>query len=498
MATARIACVLIPLFPLAARLRSEPELEASSVAIFSGNGNAARVVAASRPARKAGVKPGLSLSQARGLVSALVCRGTDAGCEGAAQEALLEAAETLSPRVEDGGPGAAYLDVDGLERHFPSERALCQSLAAAAEAAGLPARVGIAGSKLAARVAAESPGSPTVVAAGGEAAFLAVLPVARLSPSPEIAETLERWGITTLGSFARLPEAQVESRLGSCGRELHRSARGIDPRPLVPRIQPPDFEEGMDLEWPLVTVEPFLFVARAALDRLAQRLSTQALACGRLTLTLRLEPDGVDDRAVALPAPTRDVKTLLTLVRLDLEKRPPGAPISGFRFRVHPDRPRQAQMSLFGPPAISPDRLATALARLAAELGLEAAGAPAPVDAHRPEKFALVPYDPPVPPDLPRPPAQGRGLLAVRALRPPLPLEVRTEETRPLFLSSPGPPPIEGAVRVASGPWRLEEAAWSEAGTQRDYWDVETSDGGLYRIYRDRRNGEWFADGVYD
>ena len=33
---------------------------------------------------------------------------------------------------------------------------------------------------------------------------------------------------------------------------------------------------------------------------------------------------------------------------------------------------------------------------------------------------------------------------------------------------------------------------------QRDYWDVELSDGALYRIYRDRTTDDWYADGMYD
>ncbi len=48
----RLACVLVPLFPLAARLRSEPELAPQAVAILEGNGNAARVIAATRLARE--------------------------------------------------------------------------------------------------------------------------------------------------------------------------------------------------------------------------------------------------------------------------------------------------------------------------------------------------------------------------------------------------------------------------------------------------------------
>lgn len=65
--------------------------------------------------------------------------------------------------------------------------------------------------------------------------------------------------------------------------------------------------------------------------------------------------------------------------------------------------------------------------------------------------------------------------------------------------SAPGAPTeIHGQVRVAAGPWSLEESWWTETPVERDYWDVELSDGGLYRIFRDRRSDAWFADGLYD
>ena len=41
-------------------------------------------------------------------------------------------------------------------------------------------------------------------------------------------------------------------------------------------------------------------------------------------------------------------------------------------------------------------------------------------------------------------------------------------------------------------------AGFDEQPIERDYWDVELSDGGIYRIYQDRRSQEWFADGIYD
>jgi protein ImuB len=504
------------LFPLAARLRSEPELRDEALAILQGNGNAARIVAATRRARQAGIRPGMTLSQARALIPKLAVRARDEDCEQATQDTLLEIAESFSPRIEDAGEGVVYLELDGLDRHFPGdspEYDLAHALTVTSDKASVPTWVGIASSKLAARVAAELPSSPNIVPAGEEAEFLAPLPLSRLAAEAEVLETLHRWGIQSVGELARLPKNEIASRLGETGRMLHERARGMDRHPLVPYQPPAAFTEGMELEWPLVTLEPFLFVARAALGRLTQRLSNRGLACSRLELSLCLEPDGYHQRSIRLPAPTRETKTLLTLIRLDLEGAPPGAPVMGFTLIAHPDRPREAQLSLFGPPALSPDKLATTLARLFALLGPDRVGSPRPVDTHRPESSNLIEYTPPPPPEMHREPRQGRGLLAIRVLRPPIPLEVLTDITDPGGPAEPKAPRevlstmqegtakrprIEGRIKVASGPWGLEDEWWSEGATERDYWDIELTRGGLYRIYRQRSSGEWFADGIYD
>lgn len=497
----RIACLSVPLFPLAARLRSEPDLLEQAVAILEGNGNSAHVVAATRRARTKGIRPGLSLAQARAILPKLIARMRDDECERTAQEALYDVAESFSPRVEDAGEGVVYVDVTGMDRHYESsELVLARAAMRAADAIGLPARVGIAASKLAARVAAELPKSPTIVEPGKESEFLAPLPLARLSPQLDAAATLRRWGIGSIGELATLPESEIASRLGELGRELHSAARGIDPRPLIPRPLPPDFREGMDLEWPLVALEPFLFIINAALDRLAKRMEIQGFSCKRLELTLSLEPDGFYSRAIDLPAPTRDVKTMLTLLRLDLEKTPPGAPVIGYTIVAHPDRPRRAQLSLFGPVALSPEKLATTIARLVSLLGDDRVGMAMAVDGHLPERYAIGDYAPPPPPTTRNKPRKSRALLATRVFRPPLPVEVitRDENGGVTIAELKGEGDVCGAVRVSSGPWRIESSWWSDAPAAREYWDVELDRGGVYRLYQAAPSTEWFVDARYD
>jgi protein ImuB len=527
----RIACLFIPLFPLAARLRAEPELAGEAVVVCEGNGSAARVIGASRPARKSGVRTKMSLAQARGILPSLIARGRDVSCETSAHEALVETATVLSPRVEDAAPDVVFADVSGMERLFEGEsgeRDMGQAAIVAAENLDLPVRVGIAGNKLASRIAARMPDSPKIIAAGEETRFLAPLPLVHLHLDRRLMDTLRRWGVRTLGDFARLPADRTASRLGPAGASAHRAARGIDSSPLAPYHPPPTFHEGMELEWPVVTVDPLLYALRQSLERTRKRLEREDLACALLELELGLEPEGAEHRRIRLPAPTRDIDALLALTRLELESKPPRAAVISFISITHPDRPRRGQLTLFGAPEIHPDKLAGTLAHLAARIGPERVGSPRTIDGHLPERYQTESFNPPPAPKLRQPPRGGRGLLAVRVLRPPVPIEVITEGARdtgyaarsetdrvaetpaaystPLasmriisLASEPGATPrVQGLVRVVAGPWTLEDGWWSNKPVERDYWDLELSGGGLFWVYRDRKSGEWFADGMYD
>jgi protein ImuB len=223
-------------------------------------------------------------------------------------------------------------------------------------------------------------------------------------------------------------------------------------------------------------------------------MEVQGFACTRLELTMNLEPDGFHSRTIDLPAPTRDVKTMLTLLRLDLEKTPPGAPVTGFVIVAHPDRPRRAQLSLFGPSALSPEKLATTIARLVSMLTEERIGMPMTVDGHLPERYSIGSYAPPPPPDTRRKPPRGRGLLGVRVFRPPIPVEVIVNEEKQIKHVT-GEGDINGPVHVSSGPWRIEEGWWKDTPEAREYWDVEVGSS-MYRVYQTSEG--WRVDARYE
>src|SRR5438034_10756216 len=115
--------------------------------------------------------------------------------------------------------------------------------------------------------AARATDGTLVVPARTECGFMAPLPLTCLVPPADLAATLERWGVRRLGDLARLPAAEVATRLGPAGAALIRAARGEDERPLAPCSLGGEIEESILLEYALDALEPLLFVLRGLLER---------------------------------------------------------------------------------------------------------------------------------------------------------------------------------------------------------------------------------------
>ncbi len=499
----RVGFVHVPHFYVQALLRADPELAGVPLVVSDGtDANVPLVLDVSAAAARLGLRPGLTVAQARALAPEALVRARSPELERSARAALEDLAALFSPRIEQDGDAAVAFDVSDLGRLFETELELAGAIQVSARKLGFDARIGLARDKTTARVAALSREGVTVVPAGREAAFLASLPVALLGPSPDMLLTLSRWGVRAIGELASLPKGGVALRLGKEGARLAQVARGQADDPLVPRSEPLVFEEGCDLEWPIEDVEALLFVLKRVLDNLVQRLGCRSLATGELTLTLTLDRSfldaqaragaATDVRTVPVGSPTREVQTLLALVRVQLESARPVAPVTALRVRATAERTRAAQLGLFEPAGPSPDKLATLLARLSALVGSDRVGAPALVDRHLPDAFAVHPFNPP------KHVAEGRGngirQLALHAFRPARPAEARLDRGLLRTLHSDG---CGGQVIAQAGPFRVRDGWWREPIT-RDYFDVELSDGAIYRIFHDLHADTWHFAGCYE
>jgi protein ImuB len=550
------ACIFVPNFPVAAVFRAEPELRARAVAIFEGKPPLEKVFAVNESAGRVGITPGMTKAQAE-LCSELTLRPRSPLQESLAHAALLDCAQSFSPCVEDAAVDTAILDLAGMESLFGSLPEIARNLLRCAAGLGLDGNVAVASNPDAAALAARGFCGVTVISPGQEAESLGSLPVEVLfagwiaekekegkkkedeqqKESVRLLATLERWGIRDLRALAALPEVALSERLGQKGLHLQKLARGAASRTLVPVEAPAVFEEAIELEYPIVLLEPLAFLLNRLLENICARLSSRALNTQELRLTLELQNLAGGDarldveeifgestasnsqfisrqqnkfcRTLNLPLPMLDPKLFLKLLQLDLNAHPPGAPIWKIHLAAEPAHPRSAQGGLFLPPSPEPEKLELTLARIAGMVGESRVGALELLDTHCAEGFRMRRFMPEAaqesraPKEIPikSSAAAQPAIAALRMFRPAPLANVTLENGQPVRLVCPKKKDVQGHVLWKAGPWRSSGDWWEKEAWSRDEWDIalqKTQGIALYRLIHDLLGGNWFIEGTYD
>src|SRR4051794_30924288 len=170
------ACIFVPDFPVEALLRAEPELRAQAVAALEGKPPVQTIFALNEKARRAGIATGMTRLQAEAC-SDLELRPRSLLQEAAAHAALLDCAQSFSPRVEDVGCDCVLMDLDGLESLFgPLPKIACE-VARRASILGLEANVAVAFNPDTAILAAHGFSGVVVIPEGKEAEQSGCLPL---------------------------------------------------------------------------------------------------------------------------------------------------------------------------------------------------------------------------------------------------------------------------------------------------------------------------------
>ena len=555
------ACIFVPNFPVAAVSRAEPELRTLALAIFEGKPPMERVFAVNEGAERMGITPGMTKAQSE-LCSELRLRPRSLLQESVAHAALLDCAQSFSPCVEDAAADTAILDLTGMGSLFGSLPEIARSLFRRAAELGIDGNVAVASNPDAAVLAARGSSGVTVIPQGKESEFLGSLPVKLLfanqcarkeseeketdqkKESARLLETLDRWGVRNLRALAALPEIALSERLGQEGLRLQQLARGAASRALVPVETLAVFEEAVELEYPIVLLEPLAFLLNCLLEQICARLASRALNTQELRLTLELQNlTGGDHRldaskifgksdssqsssreqhfvsgrqnkfcrTLSLPLPMLDPKLFLKLLQLDLNAHPPGAPILKIHLAAEPARPRSAQGGLFLPPSPEPEKLELTLARIAGLVGESRVGSLELLDTYRAEGFRMRCFVPgatqenPAQENRPRktsePAEEKSAITALRRFRPPLRATVILENGELVRVVCSKKKEVQGSVLWKAGPWRSSGDWWEREAWARDEWDIalQNAEGiALYRLVHDLLDGAWFVEGRYD
>ncbi len=299
-------------FFAAVEQRDRPELRGKPVIVGAdprGGRGRGVVSTASYEARRFGVGSAMPISEAWRRCPHGIYVHPDMEKYARESDRVMEILHRFTDLVEPVSIDEAFLDVTGSARAIGTGEEIARKLKAAiGEETRLTASVGVAASKLVAKVASDmrKPDGLVVVPRGEEAAFLAPLPVRRLwGIGPKMEEALAKLGIVTIGDLAAVEPGRLQRRLGTHGHDLQSLARGEDDRDVVSQGEGAK-SMGQEHTYGEDTADPDRL--RATLlqlaDAVAARLRSHGLRARTVTLKYRDEDFHTTTHARTFAEPT--------------------------------------------------------------------------------------------------------------------------------------------------------------------------------------------------
>ena len=299
-----------------------PNPATDPVAVVGAHG----VLAASAPARSAGITTGMRLRTARSMCPGLTVLAPQEEREARTFETVMEALTSLLASPTVARPGLALSGARGPATWAGGEEPLASALVeAVAQEADVECQVGIADSLSGAVLAARQglivePGrTPDFLAPWPLDSLLACLPLRRLRRDARpLLETFARLGLRTLADLAALPGKDVTARFGPLGERLRHLAAGTHHEAPAMTRPAQDIAVTSTLDPPVERTDTAAFAARHLAETLAARLLSEGLAVGRLAIEARCA-DGAELVRTWMLETTPTTMELTDRVRWQLE-----------------------------------------------------------------------------------------------------------------------------------------------------------------------------------
>jgi protein ImuB len=480
-----------------ARRRAEPFPEGRPLVLAAPDRGTPRLMAINPEAFAAGLRPGLSLTDARAICPTLTVREAEPARDMAALRALALWCRRWSPRTATDGADGILLDLAGCCHLFGGEAGVLAAVTKRLGAAGLTMRAAVAGQALAAWAWARF-GAGGLLDPEEARARLKELPVAALNIDGMTATALRRLGLQRIGQLLPLPRASLRRRFGAVLPERLEQMFGAAEPAFVPLREPARFVADLNFAEPIGRNEDVEMALCRLLERVCRDLERAQMGGRRWRLRLwRVDGDLVE-RETHTGRPCRDAGHVAWLMALGLDGLDAGFGIELMRLEALETTTLDAEQTGL---AENTDvaALTRLIDRLAARLGegrvlrLEA------VDSHWPERaMRLVPAG--------TPPGRRTWLAGqprpLRLLRQPQPIVA-------LARVPDGPPVQVGLGRSrqrvirAIGPERILPEWWRTPGVHlRDYYEVTLADGRSLWVYREGAYDEpepptWWLHGLF-
>ena len=455
------------------------------------------VVAACEAARASHVRPGLTLAEAQAVCPGLTHADHQPDRDARGLAALGRWLMRFTPAVAVAPPAAVFLDVTGCDRLFGGFDAILERATAAVAGLGLSADLAIAPTPGAAWALAHT---GRVVTEADLDAALAPLPPAALRLEPATADALRTVGIDTVAQLMALPRDLLPARFGRGLLARLDQATGRTPEPLVLLDPPAPVAAAMAFDGVVHSLEAIWAVLRQLLERVSLDLNRRGGGAKQLRVTFWCEGEPPVVRDVHLCRPSRDVASLLNLLKCVTDDARARDGFTAVELAVPVwERQAEGQARLIGRDRHDADAEAARLVeRLRVRWSPDAVLAVRAVASHLPERACAT-----VPVDAVGTPAGG----VIRATVVPLHLLPTPTEVRAIVRPSEDDDDARPAaitigrtthpVAHAAGPHRVAGVWWTGHEKTRDYFDCVVPDGRRFWVFRAAPSRRWFLHGTF-
>ena len=448
------------------------------VAISDNDKRKQRVLDCNRAAADAGIRPGLPINAALGLLSSLQIVPRDTQAEHAALQRLAGWCYQYSSRVTIVPERASLLlEVGASQRLFGSAEELAKRLNGELLQLGYHLRTGTAPTPEAAHLAARH--GLHITCSSDIQSQLQKLPLDSLAAGQGKMPELEKMGFRSLGEILRLPRKAMARRMGPATVDYLDRLTGARPDPQLPWQPPEHFSSGMDLAAEISNNQALLFPLKRLVSELCGVLRARDRGIQELHICLRLDskknPPDEEHLRLGLQQVTRDESRILLLLRERLERLRLPHPVRHIQLNAGQLLAFEAQQeALFRDnPDLSEQPVLPLLERLRARLGTAAVSGLKGVEDHRPE------YS-----------------WSVRELDEPA--DCTAMPHRPVWLFTRPQRCRIDEYRVLAGPERIEAGWWDDHDCRRDYFIVRDRSGCIFWAFHEYKpEPGWYLQGIF-
>ncbi len=303
--------------------RDKPSLRGKPV-VVGGIGPRGVVSTASYEARRYGVHSAMSTAEARSRCPHAAFLAGRFDAYRAASRQVMGVLRDVSPLVEPLSLDEAFVDLAAVAgRDF--DTAALATLAADIQArvaevtGGLRSSIGIASSKLVAKIASDlrKPAGAVVVPAGTEQDLLRPMQVTVIpGVGPATSERLRRVGIHTVADLEAVSVEELVRMLGAAqGRSLYLLCRARDDRPVVADRETKSVSVEDTFEHDLVDPRLLGMVVGRHAEHVAERLRKARLSGRTITVKVRRYDFSTHTRSATLAGPTDDPVVIARMAR---------------------------------------------------------------------------------------------------------------------------------------------------------------------------------------